>query len=185
MKKHSSKFTPSQATWLSDILGTIQDFPKPGIVFRDVCPMLKSREAFACAIDGLSASDAARARNVTIVGIESRGFIFGAAMAGKLWQPFVPARKAGKLPGSVDRASYALEYGEATLEMQAGSLHVGQAVIIVDDLLATGGTALAAAELVRRQGANVVEFAFVIELEDLGGRAKLEAIAPVHALLTY
>ena len=112
-----------------------------------------------------------------MVGVESRGFIFGGALAARLNASFVPVRKPGKLPSKTDRVAYKLEYGEAELEMHEGSLKAGASVIVVDDLLATGGTASAAAELARRQGGNVVGFAFVVELDFLSGRARLRESA--------
>ena len=140
----------------------VADFPKPGILFKDITPLL---------------ADA-------VVGIESRGFIFGGALAARLNASFVPVRKPGKLPHRTDRVSYSLEYGEAELEMHRDSLNEGASVLVVDDLLATGGTAAAAGELVHRQGAYVAAYAFVIELESLSGRERLLP-TPVISIVRY
>jgi adenine phosphoribosyltransferase len=165
------------------LIRNIPDFPKKGILFKDITPILADPKAFAIVIDSLTEqfiSDQIDA----IVGIESRGFIFGGALAARLNTSFVPVRKPGKLPASVDRVSYALEYGKAELEMHKDSLREGAKVLIIDDLLATGGTAAAAAELVRRQGAYVMAYAFVIELEFLDGRDKLIPV-PVVSLMNF
>lgn len=161
---------PTQA--LTRFIRDIPDFPKPGILFKDITPLLKDPTAFDRALDGLVAPFGPAAFD-TIVGIESRGFIFGAALAGKLGKSFVPARKPGKLPAKVDTVEYALEYGTDRLQMHSDALGKGERVLIVDDVIATGGTAAASAELVRRQGAVPVGAAFVIELAFLGGRAKM------------
>ena len=159
------------------------DFPMPGIVFKDITPLLAAPKAFTTCLD-LFAERWAGERVDAIVGIESRGFIFGAALAARLTVSFVPARKPGKLPALADRVEYALEYGTDTLEMHCDALGKGARVLVVDDLIATGGTAAAAVELARRQGADVLGCAFVIELAFLGGRAKLGEL-PVLSLLTY
>jgi adenine phosphoribosyltransferase len=150
----------------------IPDFPKPGILFKDITPLLADPKAFTMVLDAFH--EAYVGKHVdAIVGIESRGFIFGGALAARLSASFVPVRKPGKLPYHVDKTSYALEYGEGTLEMHKDSIRRDSNVLIVDDLLATGGTAAGAATLVRGQGGKVIGYAFVIELGFLNGREKL------------
>jgi adenine phosphoribosyltransferase len=153
-------------------LRTVPDFPKPGILFKDITPLLASPRAFHITLD-LFAERFIGEHVDVVVGIESRGFIFGGALAARLNASFVPVRKPGKLPADKDRVAYALEYGEAELEMHKGSIAKGARVVIVDDLLATGGTASAAAELTHRQGGSVVGLAFVVELDFLEGRQRL------------
>jgi adenine phosphoribosyltransferase len=153
-------------------LRNVPDFPKPGILFKDITPLLADPRAFHIALDLLAQRFIGEHVDV-VVGVESRGFIFGGALAARLNASFVPVRKPGKLPSKTDRVAYKLEYGEAELEMHEASIKSGASVIVVDDLLATGGTASAAAELSRRQGGNVVGFAFVVELDFLSGRARL------------
>jgi len=153
-------------------LRTVPDFPKPGILFKDITPLLADPRAFHMTLDLLAHPHIGEHIDV-VVGVESRGFIFGGALAARLNASFVPVRKRGKLPAATDRVSYALEYGEAELEMHQGSIRPGARVLVVDDLLATGGTAGAAAELAQKQGAVVSGFAFVVELDFLGGRARL------------
>lgn len=165
------------------LIRNVADFPKKGILFKDITPLLADPKAFAIVIDSLTEQFIADQIDA-IVGIESRGFIFGGALAARLNTSFVPVRKPGKLPASVDRVAYALEYGKAELEMHKNSLREGAKVLIIDDLLATGGTALAAAELVRKQGAYVTAYAFVIELGFLDGRDKLVPV-PVVSLMNF
>lgn len=167
---------------LRDRIRDIPDFPKPGILFRDVTPLLADPKAFNLTLD-LLAERLANTPADAIVGIESRGFIFGAALAARLHRSFVPVRKPGKLPAKKVRVEYALEYGTDALEMHEDAIAPGARVIIVDDLLATGGTASATAQLVARQGGVVQAFAFVIELDFLKGAERLNA--PVVALLNY
>ncbi len=187
--KHSTALATHTAHRIHETIHVVPNFPKPGIVFRDVTPVLGDPLLFAALMEALCAPYEGEAVVPLIVGVESRGFIFGAAMAQWLSAGFVPVRKAGKLPGDVDRVSYALEYGEAVLEVKRGAIGRGEPVVVVDDLLATGGTALAAVELVRRQGGRVVGLDFVVELEALEGRARalqaLDHSAPVRTLLTY
>jgi adenine phosphoribosyltransferase len=147
------------------------DFPKKGILFRDISPLLGDPGAFSACVQQLAARTT---KPGVVVGIESRGFLFGAALALHWGVPFVPARKFGKLPGLTVRQLYSLEYGEDTLEIHADSIARDQSVVIVDDLLATGGTAKATTQLVEQLGARVQALLFVIELEGLGGRAALE-----------
>ncbi|MBI5513468.1 MAG: adenine phosphoribosyltransferase [Deltaproteobacteria bacterium] len=162
----------------------VPDFPKPGILFKDITPLLSDAEAFEATLALLEA-DARRQRTEVVLGIESRGFIFGAALASRLGVGFVPARKPGKLPAAVDREAYSLEYGKDALEVHQKSFRAGQRALVVDDVIATGGTARAAVALCRRQGAEVVGVSFVIELSFLEGRKALPGDIPIHALLTY
>jgi adenine phosphoribosyltransferase len=159
----------------------VPDFPRRGVVFKDITPLLLDPQAMAEAVDQLAARAPA---GDAVVAIESRGFIFGGALAMRLGVPLVPARKFGKLPGRTARRVYSLEYGEDTLEIHADALRSGQRALIVDDLLATGGTAAAAAELVEELGARVEALLFVIELRGLGGRARL-APRRVQALMEF
>jgi adenine phosphoribosyltransferase len=161
----------------------VPDFPKPGILFRDLTPLMGDGAAMREAIDML-AEAVVRHRPELIVAIESRGFIFGAPVAASLNVGFVPVRKPGKLPHETRRRSYDLEYGTDALEMHADAVVRGARVVIVDDLLATGGTAAATIELVREIGGDVVGAAFVVELALLRGRKRLGAV-PVDSLLTY
>ena len=157
---------------LKQLIRDVPDFPKPGILFKDITTLLRDAGGLRSAIDCL-AEPYREARLDKVVGIESRGFIFGAAVADRLGVGFVPVRKPGKLPAATLSASYALEYGTDTLEMHRDALGPGQRVLVVDDLLATGGTARAAVSLVRECGAEVAGVAFLIELEALNGRAQL------------
>lgn len=161
----------------------VADFPKPGVTFKDITPLLADPRAFTTCIDLLAEHCAGR-RIDAILAIESRGFIFGAALAARLTASFIPARKPGKLPSATDRVTYVLEYGEDALEIHKDAIRPGTRVLVVDDVIATGGTAWAAMELVRRQRGEVVGAAFVIELGFLDGRKR---IAPVEAfsLLKY
>lgn len=161
----------------------IPNFPKHGILFRDLTPLMGHGPSMRACVE-LLAERVAMHRPDVIVAIESRGFIFGAPVAAALGVGFAPVRKPGKLPWKTSRRTYDLEYGTDSLEMHADAVQEGSRVVIVDDLLATGGTAGATGELVREQGARVVAFAFVIELEALGGRARL-GDAAVEALLGY
>jgi len=161
----------------------IPDFPKPGILFRDLTPLMGDGIAMRAAID-LLAEAVVRHRPELIVAIESRGFIFGAPVAASLGVGFVPVRKPGKLPFRIARRSYALEYGTDTLEMHADAVVAGARVAIVDDLLATGGTAQATAELARELGAEIAVAAFVVELALLKGRERLGG-ARVESLIVY
>jgi adenine phosphoribosyltransferase len=161
----------------------VADFPKPGILFRDITPLLADPRAFHMVIDCLVEQLIGQGIDA-VVAIDSRGFIFGAPLASRLNTRFVPARKPGKLPADVVRVEYALEYGEAALEMHRDALPPEARVVVVDDLLATGGTAAAAGELVTSLGGSVAAFAFVIELDALGGRAKLDP-APVVSLMHF
>jgi adenine phosphoribosyltransferase len=169
--------------YAQSLIRGIPDFPIPGILFRDITPVLADARAFHAVIDAFVSRFVGEAIDA-VVAIESRGFIFGAALAARLNVSFVPVRRPGKLPAATDRVSYTLEYGTAELEMHKDALPRGARVVVIDDLLATGGTALAAAELVRRRGARVMAYAFVIELTGLPGRRALKG-APVVSLLKY
>ncbi len=161
----------------------VPDFPKPGILFYDITTLLRDPEGFRLAVDAL-VEPFAQAGVDLVVAIESRGFILGAAVADRLRAGFAPVRKSGKLPARTVRASYSLEYGADSLELHADAVQQGQRVLIVDDVLATGGTARAATDLVKQLGGRVAAVAFLIELTALNGRAKL-AGEQVHAVLTY
>lgn len=169
----------------TSFIRTVPDYPKPGIQFRDITTLLKDPTGFAAAIDAL----VARYRTTPIskiVAIESRGFLFGAPLAVALGLGFVPARKPGKLPGKTTGHDYTLEYGEDRIEIHDDAITAGDNILIVDDLLATGGTAHAAVSLVQKMGGRVVECAFLVDLPDLGGRARLEALGlPVFALCAF
>ena len=161
----------------------VPDFPKPGILFYDVTTLLRDPEGFKLSIDTLAEPYAGQGISL-VVGVESRGFILGAAVADRIGAGFVPVRKVGKLPSKTIRASYALEYGTDSLEMHDDAIEPGQKVLIVDDLLATGGTARATVDLVRQLGGDVHGVAFLIELVALNGRAQL-AGENVRAVLQY
>ena len=169
--------------WLKDHIRDIPDFPQPGVVFKDITPLLADIGAFRATIDALAAPFASAAID-KVLAVEARGFIVGAPVAYRFGAGFVPCRKAGKLPWEVEKEEYVLEYGTDLLEVHKDAVTPGQRVLVVDDVLATGGTASAAATLVERLGGVVVGFAFVIELAFLGGRAKLQGRELV-SLLTY
>lgn len=161
----------------------IQDFPKPGIIFRDITPLLRDPAALSLSVEFLT--QPFRNKHVDIVvGAESRGFIFGTAVARNLSAGFVPIRKPGKLPAEKHRITYALEYGQDSLEIHADAIEKDQRVLLIDDLLATGGTMKASCELVEKLGGRIVGVAVLIELSGLGGRNQL-AHWPVHSVLSY
>jgi adenine phosphoribosyltransferase len=162
----------------------VPDFPKPGIVFRDVSPLLADAEAFAAAVRALAAASADLGCEL-VAGIEARGFIFGAALAHAVGRGFMAVRKQGKLPGAVHRAGYTLEYGEDVLELRAGVAAQGARVLLVDDVLATGGTLDAARRLALSAGLAPVGAVVLVELEALGGRARLGPGLPVRCVLRY
>ncbi|MFH1873623.1 MAG: adenine phosphoribosyltransferase [Pseudomonadota bacterium] len=167
---------------LKKTIRDIPDFPKPGIIFKDITPILLDHELFAKVIATLA--ERYKSQGIkAVVGIESRGFIFGMPLAQKLKAAFIPIRKKGKLPYETVEETYNLEYGTATVEMHTDAIQPKQKVLIMDDLLATGGTAQAACNLVKKQGGKVVECAFVVELEFLEGRKKISA--PVYSLVKY
>ncbi len=166
------------------LIRDVPDFPKPGILFKDITPMLGDAAAFAVVLDVLAERYASQGVK-KILGVEARGFIFGAALAVRMGVGFVPARKPAKLPWRTDRVTYALEYGSDSIEIHKGSFAPGERVLVVDDVIATGGTAVAAVELARLQGAEVVGAAFVIELSFLDGRAKLPPGLDVFSVLRF
>jgi adenine phosphoribosyltransferase len=161
----------------------VADFPKPGILFYDVTTLLRDPEGFRLAIDTMAEPYGGQGISL-VVGIESRGFILGSAVADRIGAGFVPVRKVGKLPAATIRATYALEYGTDSLEMHRDAIERGQKVLIVDDLLATGGTARATVDLVRQLGGDVHGISFLIELVGLDGRSKLPG-ENVRAVLQY
>ncbi len=165
------------------LIRDIPDFPKPGIIFKDITPLLGDAEGFRLAVDLLADSIEGPTPEY-IVGTESRGFIFGAALAYKLGAGFIPVRKPGKLPSEVHACEYQLEYGTDALEVHRDALHQGARTLIVDDLLATGGTARATGDLLRRLGAEMLGYSFVIELTFLAAREHMTD-APVHSLIQY
>ncbi len=168
---------------LAQYIRAVPDWPKKGILFRDITPLLADPRAFPAAVDALCAPFK-RAGVQFVAGVEARGFIFGAAVAAKLKAGFIPIRKKGKLPCETERVTYALEYGTDCVEMHRDAIPRGAKVLLVDDLLATGGTMQAACELLEKVGAEVVGLAVVIELAGLQGRRRL-APHQVHALITY
>jgi adenine phosphoribosyltransferase len=173
------------STLVKDYIRTIVDFPHEGIMFRDVTTLFADPRGFRMAIDQLL-HPYAGVRFDKVVGLEARGFILGGAVAHQLSAGFVPIRKKGKLPGAVISEDYQLEYGEAVVEIHDDAIQPGEKVLVVDDLLATGGTAEAGIKLIERLGGEIIGCAFVIDLPDLGGRARLEALGmDVHALCAY
>ncbi|MEM7251374.1 MAG: adenine phosphoribosyltransferase [Pseudomonadota bacterium] len=168
---------------LAPLIRSIPDFPEPGVVFRDITPLLRDHGALASATAALCAPFEHGEVNV-VAGMEARGFIFGALVAQALGVGFVPLRKPGKLPHLVESVDYTLEYGTTGLEVHSDALDESARVLIVDDVLATGGTAGASRELVRRLGADVVGCSFLIELEGLRGREQLQG-CQVHSVLTF
>ncbi|MEM8980382.1 MAG: adenine phosphoribosyltransferase [Pseudomonadota bacterium] len=170
---------------IEDYIRTIPDFPHDGILFRDVTTLFADPRGFRMAVDMMV--EAHKDRGIdAVVGLEARGFILGGAIAHQLRTGFVPIRKAGKLPGTVLSQDYTLEYGQATVEIHDDALTPGQNVLLVDDLLATGGTAAAGITLLEELGARITGCSFVIDLPDLGGRKKLEAMGfDVHALCAF
>jgi adenine phosphoribosyltransferase len=168
---------------LTSLIRSVPDFPEPGVLFRDITPLLRSADGLRLATEALIAPW--RGRGIACVaGMEARGFLFGALAAQFLGVGFVPMRKPGKLPHCVEREDYALEYGTASLEVHRDALVAGERVLIVDDVLATGGTAAAAVALVRRCRAEVEGCAFVIELRELQGRERLSGVS-VSSVLTF
>ncbi|MCB0917779.1 MAG: adenine phosphoribosyltransferase [Actinobacteria bacterium] len=169
---------------VASLIRDIPDFPRPGILFRDITTVLKDAKAWRVTVDWMCAQVADLGAD-TIIGIESRGFIMGSAMAYELDLGFVPVRKAGKLPYDVHSAEYELEYGTDALEIHTDALTGAEKVIIVDDLLATGGTAAAAVDLVEKCQGQVLAMTFLIELLTLNGREKLPAGVPITAMVSY
>lgn len=168
-----------------DYIRTIADFPHEGILFRDVTTLFADPRGFRMAVDQMIHAWAGQQID-RVVGLEARGFILGGAIAHQLSLGFVPIRKKGKLPATTIAESYTLEYGEAVVEIHDDAIRPGEKVLLVDDLLATGGTAAAGIRLVKRLGGSVMGCGFVVDLPDLGGRAKLEALGmDVHAICAY
>jgi adenine phosphoribosyltransferase len=162
----------------------IPDFPQPGIVFKDITPVLGDPRLWGIATEALI--ETAGGHHVDkVVGVDARGFIFGAVVADRLGAGFVPVRKAGKLPWATERREYALEYGSATIEIHKDAIGAGETVLLVDDLLATGGTADAASQLVQQLGGNLIGVSFLIELTALGGRARIAEHAPVFSVIQF
>jgi adenine phosphoribosyltransferase len=173
----------ADATWVRDHIRAIADYPEPGVTFRDITPLLGDAAAFGRAVDDL----VTRFHDVEVdrvVGVESRGFILAAPVAYRLRAGFVPVRKSGKLPWAVAREEYELEYGRDKLEIHRDAIHPDENILIVDDVLATGGTAAATASLVETLGGRIVGFGFLIEIEPLGGRSRLDR-ARVESLAAY
>lgn len=168
---------------LKEIIRNIPDFPKKGILFRDITTLLADKEKFSEVLDILCKRYSVKDID-TVVGIESRGFIFGGALAHRLGAAFVPVRKKGKLPAKTLSVTYSLEYGEDTLEIHEDAFKKGARILLLDDLLATGGTMRAVVDLIKKLGGDIVEVAFVIELTDLKGREKLKGL-PVYSLIKY
>ncbi|MBN3895145.1 MAG: adenine phosphoribosyltransferase [Nostoc sp.] len=170
---------------LKSLVRDIPDFPKPGILFRDITTLLRDPEGLRYTIDFLTQKcNEAGITADYVIGIESRGFIFGSPLAYKLGVGFIPVRKKGKLPAAVHSIEYELEYGTDCLEVHQDALHQGSRVLIVDDLIATGGTASATAKLVQKIGCELVGFGFIIELRDLQGRKYLPDV-PIISLIEY
>ncbi|HVF75038.1 MAG TPA: adenine phosphoribosyltransferase [Acidimicrobiales bacterium] len=160
------------AGWLKEHIRDIPDFPKPGVVFKDITPLLGDAEAFQATVDEL-ADAFAESQVDKVLGVEARGFIIAAPVAYRLGAGFVPVRKAGKLPWSVEKQEYVLEYGTDSLEVHSDAVAPGERALVIDDVLATGGTAEATVRLVEKLGGEVVGLGFAIELGFLGGRSKL------------
>jgi adenine phosphoribosyltransferase len=165
------------------LIREVPDFPKPGILFYDITTLLKDPKAFAAIADELTAYYQGQ-RISKVVGIESRGFIYGAVLAQRLNAGFVPVRKPGKLPADIFEVKYSLEYGSNSLAVHRDAINPGERVLIVDDLLATGGTAAATVSLIRQLGGEIVGLDFLVELKGLSGRQKLTGY-PVHSLILY
>ncbi len=175
----------AQTASVKDYIRTIVDFPHEGIMFRDVTTLFADPRGFRMAIDQMLHPYAGQQID-KVVGLEARGFILGGAIAHQLSKGFVPIRKKGKLPGAVISQDYKLEYGEAVVEVHDDAIEPGEKILLVDDLLATGGTAEAGIKLIERLGGEIIGCAFVIDLPDLGGRTKLEALGmDVHALCAF
>jgi adenine phosphoribosyltransferase len=176
---------PDQRLFLEQSIRTIADYPKPGIQFRDITTLLRDAKAFGLAIDAL-AEPWLTAGIDKVAGIEARGFILGGAVAHRLESGFIPIRKRGKLPHETVRVAYSLEYGVDEMEMHKDAVRHGEKVLLLDDLIATGGTATAAAQLLKSAGAQVMAACFVIDLPDLGGATRLSAAGiEVQSLLAF
>jgi adenine phosphoribosyltransferase len=169
-----SGLAPERADRVRSLIRDVPDYPAEGIVFRDITPLLADASGLADVVDGFAAAATELGEIDLVAGMEARGFLFGAPLATKLGVGFLPLRKAGKLPPPVERVDYDLEYGSASIELRSGTLRPGARVLLVDDVLATGGTAAAAADLVRRGGGVVAGLAFLLELAALHGRERLD-----------
>jgi adenine phosphoribosyltransferase len=182
---HSAAVNDTELAFLRQSIRTIEDYPKPGIRFRDITTLLRDARAFEITIDALI--EPWRGRRIDkVAGIEARGFILGGAVAHGLKCGFVPIRKRGKLPHETVRVAYSLEYGVDEMEMHKDAIRTGENVLLLDDLVATGGTAAAAAQLLVSAGAQVQAACFVIDLPDLGGAARLRTTGiAVHSLMTF
>jgi adenine phosphoribosyltransferase len=178
-----NNFMKHDSDSLKSLIRTVKDFPKSGILFYDITTLLKDNLGLAALIDGLAEHFIAKKPDL-VLGIEARGFIFGPALAYRLNAGFVPVRKPGKLPAEVIKRDYALEYGKNTLEMHRDAIKPGQRIVIVDDLLATGGTMQATIELVRELGGEIAGLGFAVELDFLKGREKLKGY-DIFSLLNY
>jgi adenine phosphoribosyltransferase len=173
-----------KADWIKTSIRDIPDFPKPGIIFKDLTPLLKDVGRFKFVIDSMT-EKCRELKPDIIAGIEARGFLLGPTIAYELGLGFVPIRKPGKLPYKVQKLEYALEYGTDCIEVHADAVDNGQRVVIIDDLLATGGTASAAQNLIKTVGGNVVGIGFIVELAFLSGREKLGAGPDIFSLISY
>ena len=177
--------TQTTVDFLRDSIRSIPDYPKPGIMFRDITTLLGNARAFRRAVDEL-VQPFAGSKIDQVAGMEARGFILGGAVAHQLSAGFIPIRKKGKLPHSTVSIAYSLEYGVDEMEVHTDAVKPGEKVILIDDLIATGGTAEGATKLLQKMGAEVVAACFVIDLPELGGRAKLEALGvPVRTLIAF
>lgn len=184
MEYHHPMRTTEAVNRLGELIRDVPDFPAPGVVFKDFTPLLADPGALALAVELMA--NPYRGKGIDmVIGAESRGFIFGIAIAQSLSAGFVPVRKPGKLPRTVHGVDYALEYGTDRLELHADALKQGQRVLIVDDLLATGGTMRASCELVAKTGAQIAGITVLIELSFLNGRDKLKGLGEVHSVLKY
>jgi adenine phosphoribosyltransferase len=175
---------PEPLAGYTGLIRDVPDFPRPGVLFKDILPLLADGRGFAAAVAAM-VQPWQDARVAAVVGVEARGFILGAAMARELGVGFVPIRKPGKLPGAVHEVTYDLEYGSDRLQVQQGALAPGERVLLVDDVLATGGTLLAAAGLLSRLKVELLGVSVLVELAALGGRARWRDPAPVLATLVY
>ena len=174
---------PETNIQLADYIRGVPDFPKPGILFRDITPLLADSEAFAASVKALTGPFVDSGIDF-VAAVEARGFIFGSSVAEALDAGFIPIRKPGKLPCKTESVSYDLEYGTDTIEVHADAVKPGSRVLIVDDLLATGGTMAAACELIKKLGAEIAGIAFLVELTALSGREKLEGYS-IHTVISY
>ena len=169
---------------LTDYIRDVPDFPKPGILFRDITPLLADKDAFAAAVDALAAHPFVGFDADYVAAVEARGLIFGSAVAKAMGAGFIPIRKQGKLPYKTESVTYDLEYGTDTLEVHRDAIRPGSKVLMIDDLLATGGTMAAACRLMAKLGAEIVGISFLVELTGLAGREKLSGYS-IHTVISY